>query len=107
MTLKYWLGGVVGAMALGMLSLSAQAASLGSAAEGVRANAAENSMVQEARWYRRCWWHRGHRHCRRVWRRWGGYPYHQRHYGYGYGGPAIYGPGFSFYFGPRRHYGYW
>jgi hypothetical protein len=102
MELKYWLSGAAGAIALGMLSVSAQAAPLGAAGEGLRANAGQSGLVQEARWVRRCWWHRGHRHCRRVWRRrWGGYPYHYRRY---YGGPGIYGPGFSFYFGPGRHY---
>ena len=104
MKLKYWLSGAAGALALGMLSFSAQAGPLSGAGEGLRANAGESALVQQAHWVRRCYWHRGHRHCRRVWRRWGGYHHHHRHY---YGGPGFYGPGFSFHFGPRRHYGYW
>ena len=103
MTLKYWLGGMVGAVAMGALSLSAQAAPLGGAAGGPGANAADSSLVQQARWYRHCYWHRGHRHCRRVWRRWSGYRYDDGYYGYGYG-PRVYGPGFGLYFGPGRHH---
>jgi hypothetical protein len=103
MTLKYWLGGAIGAVGLAMISLSAQAAPLAGANDGVQANAADSSMVQQARWYRHCYWHRGHRHCRRVWR--GGYGYYpDRRY---YGGPTVYGPGFGLYFGPRRHYDHW
>lgn len=32
----------------------------------------EQSTVTDVRWrcHRRCYWHRGHRHCRRVCRRW-------------------------------------
>ncbi len=104
MKLKYLLSGAAGALALGMLSFSAQAAPLTSPGDAARANAGEGSLVQDVRWVRRCWWHRGHRHCRRVWRRWGGYHHHHRHY---HGGPGFYGAGFSFHFGPRRHYGYW
>ena len=108
MTLKYWLGGAVGAVALGMISLSAQAAPLGGANGGVRANAPDSSMVQQVAWYNHCYWHNGHRHCRRVWRRVSGYPNYDRYYGYGYGyGPEIYGPGFGVYFGPRHHRRHW
>jgi hypothetical protein len=104
MKLKCWLSGAAGAIALGMLSVSAQAAPLTNPGDAARANAGQSGLVQDVRWVRRCYWHRGHRHCRRVWRRWGGYHHHHRRY---YGGPGFYGPGFSFHFGPRRHYGYW
>ena len=55
MKLKAWLGGAVGAVGLAMISLSAQAAPLAVAQQGVRANAADGSLVQEARWYRHCY----------------------------------------------------
>jgi Ni/Co efflux regulator RcnB len=98
MRLRHWLSGAAGAVALGMFSLSAQAAPLTGPGDAARANAGRGGLVQNVHWVRRCYWHRGHRHCRRVWRRWGGYPYHHRRY------YRDYGPGFSFYFGPRRHY---
>ncbi|MBX9591440.1 MAG: hypothetical protein K2X43_19295 [Hyphomonadaceae bacterium] len=84
---------VAGALALGMVSIAAQAAPLGNAAGGLKATAGENALVQDVRWGRRCWRHRGHWHCRRYGR-------HYRYYPYYYGG---FGPGFGFYFGPRHH----
>ncbi|HJU30707.1 MAG TPA: hypothetical protein VJ740_04610 [Hyphomicrobiaceae bacterium] len=66
--------------------------------------AKDTSAVEQAHYRRRCWWHHGHRHCRRAYYRrhyYGYYPY--RHY-YGYR------PGFSFYFGPRHrhwHHRHW
>jgi hypothetical protein len=104
MNLKYALSGAAGAIALGALSFSAQAAPLAGAPAGPKAHVGESNLAQDVHWVRRCWWHRGHRHCRRVYRRWGYYPYYRSHYYYG--GPAFYGPGFSFYFGPRPYY-YW
>jgi hypothetical protein len=101
MNLKFALSAVAGAMALGVMSLSAQAAPLAGAPAGPKANVGESNLAQDVGWVRRCWYHRGHRHCRRVYRRWGAYPYYRRHY---YGGPAFYGPGFGFYFGPRPYY---
>jgi hypothetical protein len=101
MKLAYGLSGLAGAIALGMLSLSAQAAPLAGAPEGPKANVGENNQVQDVRWGRRCWRHGGHVHCRGGYRRWGHYPHYRRHY---YGGPAFYGPGFGFYFGPRPYY---
>jgi hypothetical protein len=56
----------------------------------------ENAMVQDVRWVRRCHRHRGHLHCRNVWR--GGYGYGPYYRGYGYG------PGISLYFGHRHHH---
>ena len=100
-----WLGGAALAATVGLFSVSAQAAPLGSPAEGVRAAANENAITQEATWNRRGWRHRhyrGHRGWRRGYRH-----YYGNHYGYrGYGYRRNYGPGFSFYFGPRHHR-YW
>ena len=60
--------------------------------------AKDTSAVEQAHYRRRCWWHRGHRHCRRA--------HYRRHYGYyPYRNYYGYSPGFSFYFGsPRRHW---
>ena len=105
----HWLGGAAGAVALCMLSVSAEAAPLSGAAEGPKATANENALVQTVRWGRDCWRHRGHWHCDGAYRRpyyyGSGYPYY---YGghRGYGDPyyrGYYGPGFSFYFGGPRH----
>jgi hypothetical protein len=50
---------------------TAQAAPGSSAGDVLRSYAQEQSTVEDVRWRRRhchtrCWWHRGHRHCRRV-----------------------------------------
>jgi hypothetical protein len=99
MKLKNWLLGATAAIAFGAIgSTTAQSAPLGNVL--VDGAAEENSAVQSVAWVRRCHWHRGHRHCRRVW----------RDYGYGYGdsynygspyayGPYAYGPSFGFFFG--------
>jgi hypothetical protein len=80
-------------IALGILSAPAGAApALGGGAGGVKAAVAGTGLVEQARWYRRCWHDRwGYRHCRRVW---GDGPY--------------YGPGIGFYFGGwgHHHHGY-
>ena len=87
MRLSHWLGSAIGALALGFLVMPAQAAPAG-ALTGNAAAAQEQgaSMAEQAR--------------HRCYRRYGDWicPGH-RHYRY-YG----YGPGFSFYFGPRRHH---
>jgi hypothetical protein len=106
---NHWLAGVAGAIALGMLPLSAQAAPLAGAANTMQADAGGNALVQQARWDRHCWWRRGHRHCRRVWRRWGYHPYYRDRYGYyhrhhHHGGVGVHLPGFSFHVGPGPHY---
>ena len=44
---------------------------------------------------RRCWYHNGHRHCRRHVAR---YYYREPYYGYG--------PGINLYFGGGRHWGH-
>ena len=63
------------------------------------------SLVEKVHSVRRCWWHRGHRHCRYVrgYRAYG----HAPNYYYGYG------PSFGLYFGGgghrhwRRHHRHW
>jgi hypothetical protein len=101
MNLKNWLLGALAAVAFGIAGSTAQAAPLGN----VQANPAaeQNTMTQNVVWVRRCYWHRGHRHCRRVWR--DAYYYDDDYYGapYAYGyGPYAYGPSFGFFFGGGR-----
>jgi hypothetical protein len=108
MTLKHWLVGAAGALAVGTLSASVQAAPLGTARDNLKAAANENTVVQDVVWVRRCWWHHGHRHCRRVWSD-GPYYYDPGYYydPYPYGG-FFYGPsiGFRFDGGHRHHRGH-
>ena len=96
MKLKNWLLGAAAAMAFGAVGTAAQAAPLGN----MQAAAGQNTATQNVAWVRSCYWHRGHRHCRRVWRDYG---YNDGGYGY-YGGPYAYGPGFGLYFGGRGHH---
>src|SRR5262245_13542932 len=106
MTLKHWLVGAAGALALGSLSASVQAAPLGSAPDNLKAAANENAVVQDVVWVRRCWWHGGHRHCRRVWRD-SGYYYEPGYYydPYPYSDGFFFGPSFRFDGGRRHHRG--
>jgi hypothetical protein len=94
MTLKHWLVGAAGALAVGTLSTSVQAAPLGTPPDNLKAAANENTIVQDVVWVRRCWWHHGHRHCRRVWRD----SYYYDPY------PYFYGPSFGFRFGGHGHH---
>ena len=111
MKLKHWLAGASGALALaafGSGALAGPLGGIGNAQAAGRANA-----VESVAWVTRCRWHRGHRHCRQVWRDYGdygyggydyyGHPYASRPYAY-YGGPYLYGPGFGLYFGGRHHH---
>ena len=75
----------VGAVAIAMSAVSAQAAPLGGVAQA--RNATAGDVVQDAAWVRHCWRHRGNLHCRRVWRDDGYY----------------YGPSFRFFGGGGRH----
>lgn len=114
MQLKYWLAGAACALSLAIFGGGAQAGPLGGI--GNTAVALQpTGGVEQVRWVRRCHWHRGHRHCRRVWRDYGyynygyyGYPYYERPYYYRpyayYGGPYVYGPGFGLYFGSGPRY---
>ena len=106
MNMKHLLSTAAGVLALGALSVAAEAAPLASATGGLKATASgENALTQDVRYGRRCWRHRGHWHCRRGYRR------YYRHY---YSDPYYYGPGFSFYFGDghrhnrgHRHHRHW
>jgi hypothetical protein len=61
-------------MALSLLAGGAQAAAVSGATGAVSAEAAHSmKIVQEARCWRRCWWHHHHRHCR--W--WCGHRHHR------------------------------
>jgi hypothetical protein len=94
MTLKTWMLAAAGALILAFAGSSAQAAPAGGLAAELKSEANRGSGVQEATWRRRCWWHRGHRHCRRYWDD-----------GYGYYYDSYPGPGISFFFdGGRRHH---
>lgn len=84
---------IVASAAAGLLTLGisgANAAPLGANVGDIKAAAQESSVVEQVA--QRCWWHRGHRHCRWV--------------------PPVYSyyyaprPAFSFYYGPRyrRYY---
>lgn len=97
MNLKNWLLSAAAAVALGAAGTTAHAAPLGN----MKANPAaeQNTAVHNVVWVRRCYFHRGHRHCRRVWRDYGYYdsdPYY-------YSGPYAYGPSFGLFFGGGRH----
>ena len=73
------------ALVLGSWAVPVSAAPLGTL-DGIKS---ENTSAAEQVSYRRCWWHKGHRHCRRY----GGYGYY----------PYYGSPGISFYFGGGRH----
>lgn len=115
MKTAYWLSAAVAIAALGFMATSAPAASLNGIGS-LKTAASETSDVRNVHWRRGCWRHRGHWHCRRYARHWypryyyggdpyyyGGYPYYYRRYHHG---PrfGIWGPGFGFHIGPRRHY---
>lgn len=79
---------IVAAVAAGLVSLaagSAGAAPLASNHADIKATAKDASAAETVTY--RCWWHRGHRHCRYV----------EPSYRYYYA-PR---PAFSFYYGPR------
>jgi hypothetical protein len=68
MNRKSWLLAAVGAFGLALGTAPVEASPLGGMAEAQRAAAAGNGVVQDVRWVRQCWRHRGHLHCRQVWR---------------------------------------
>jgi hypothetical protein len=96
MSIRNLLMGAAAALAFAGMGSGAQAAPLGNI--HLNSPLKENSAVQNVAWVRRCHWHRGHRHCRRVWRE-TGYYYSDPYYS---GAPYAYGPGLSFYFGGGR-----
>jgi hypothetical protein len=107
MKLKHWLAGAACALSLAAFGAGAQAGPLGGIGNAGIASQATGD-IESVRWVTRCHWHRGHRHCRRVWRDYGyyddyGYYPSYRPYAY-YGGPYAYGPGFGLYFGGGHHH---
>ena len=82
-TMKYCLSGAAGIVALGLMTLTAQATP-----PGVNLKAGATSSVEKVD-YRRCWWRHGRRHCRWV----------REHDDYDYDYPYFYGPSLGFYFG--------
>jgi hypothetical protein len=97
MNLKNWLLGAAAAVAFSAVGTTAQSAPLGNL-QADRASE-QNTAVQNVAWVRRCYSHRGHRHCRRVWRDYGYYDPEPNYYG----GPYAYGPSIGFFFGGGRH----
>jgi hypothetical protein len=94
---------VAGSAVWAYFLIPAQAAPL-SGALARNTSAVERPDVQNV--HRRCWWHRGHWHCRRYGRHrryyYGGYPLYRRyHHGPRFG---FWGPGFGLYIGPRHRY---
>jgi hypothetical protein len=90
--INYCLSGAAGVLALGAMTLTAQAAPAGASTADLKT--AATTSAEKVR-YRRCWWHDGHRHCR-----------YYREYGPSF---SFYGPGFGLYLGDndrgyRRHY---
>ena len=100
MRLRHWLVSAIGAAALGLLVVPAQAAPVGAlTGNGPAAQEAGTSEAEQIR--HRCYRHRGHWHC----------PRHRgaRVYGY-YGYAPYYSPGIALYIGPRhrhRHHRHW
>jgi hypothetical protein len=78
----------LGAIALGLVATSAQAAPASGLLAAVDKDAWRASPVETVTWYgrRHCYWHHGYRHC------WYGYRHPRWHdYGYyGYGHPYRY-----------------
>jgi len=55
MTVKYLLSGALGALALGFMAMSAQAAPLGGVTADLKTAAGPTSSAQDVYWRRRCW----------------------------------------------------
>jgi hypothetical protein len=87
MNLKTWLAGLAGAMALGLVAVSAEAAPAGGV--NLKGAAAQTTDVQPATYYDRRYRYRRHYH----------YDYPRYRYRYRY-----YRPGIRFYYGPPRRY---
>jgi hypothetical protein len=74
------------AIGIGFMAAPATAAPTGSLAGDFRTAAPSTSATEQIA--RRCWWHRGHRHCRHT---------HRDYRGYGYG------PSINLHIGGHRH----
>lgn len=98
---KYWLS-AAGALAVGLMGASAQAAPLSTGGSDVMTAAGAISGVQSVHWNRPYYgyYYYPRRHYREY-----GYRDYYRPYRYYYG----YSPGFSFYYGGPRYYrrGWW
>jgi hypothetical protein len=88
MNLKTWLAGLAGAMTLGLVAVSAEAAPVGGVKD-LKGTAAQTSDVQPATG----WYHRRYRYRP--------YYFYGPRYRYRY---RYYRPGFRFYYGPPRRY---
>lgn len=102
MKITHWALGAIAALTLNVSIGSAQAAPNGVAVD-LKAAVGQTSSAEKV--HSRCWWHRGHRHCRRYVRqyRYFAAPYYApRYYGapYAYG----YGPGIGLFFGGGHHH---
>ena len=106
MKMTHWAFGAVAVLTLNLSIGSAQAAPNGVAVY-LKAAVGQTSSAEKV--HSRCWWHRGHRHCRRYVRHYRYYaapyyPYYYapRYYGapYAYG----YGPGIGLFFGGGHHH---
>jgi hypothetical protein len=97
---KYWLGAAAGALAVGLMAASAQAAPLSTGGNDVRVTAGDISRVQSVHWDRPYgYYYYPRRHYREY-----GYRDSYRPYRYNYG----YGPGYGYYDGPRYYRrGWW
>ena len=90
MSMKSLLVAGIGAIALGLVATSAEAAPGGGLA-AIDREAAQSSPIETVTWYgrRHCWWHGGYRHCGYGYRRYGwrgyyGWGRHPYRYSYGY-----------------------
>jgi hypothetical protein len=84
----------VSAAAMSIAASGTQAAPISGASE---LKPSTNAVEKAA--YRRCWWHRGHRHCRWFHSAYYDDDYYYGGYPYGYS----YGPSVGFFFGGGGH----
>ena len=101
MGMRHWLLSAIGAAALGLLAVPAQATPVGAlTGNGPAAQEAGASGAEQVR--HRCYRHRGHWHCPR---------HRSRAYGGYYGYAPFYSPGINLYIGPKyrhhRHHRRW
>ncbi|MFM9938522.1 MAG: hypothetical protein ACKVP7_03375 [Hyphomicrobiaceae bacterium] len=61
------LAGPLAGLALGLAATTAAAAPTGSGLGGLKTDAAAASAVEKTYWTVRCHYHRGYKHCNRIW----------------------------------------